>query len=95
MRLTIFAFALLGAALPATASAETSPVQRFTHDGVTYTYSVTGTPQQTLVKGMSDAGPFELTLRNGKVRGTFDGRAVSFKTSDVQPVVGIVEVALR
>lgn len=95
MRNMIFTLALLGAALPAAASAESIPAERFEHDGVTYHYTVTTTASGQRIRGTADTGSFELQVRKDKVSGTFNGIPVSFKLSDVKPVEGIVEIALR
>ncbi len=95
MRMTVFALAMIATALPAAASADTAPAERFSHEGVQYSYSVTETSYGQLIKGEAGSRPFALKVGKARVVGTFDGQPVSFKRSDVQPVVGIVEVALR
>lgn len=96
MRKTVFALAMLAAGLPAAASADTSsPVERFSHEGVTYSYVVTPTSYGQLIEGTADTRSFALKVRQSKVTGTFNGQPVSFKLSEVPAVVGIVEVALR
>lgn len=96
MRVTVFALAMLGSGLPAAASADTSAaVGRFSHEGVTYSYSVTPKPYGQLVEGKADSRPFALQVRQGKVTGTFAGRQVSFRRSEVRPLVDVAEIALR
>ncbi len=95
MRLTVFTLAMIAAAVPAAASADTAVAERFSHEGVEYSYSVTETSYGQLIKGKADSLPFALQVRKARVIGTFNGQPVSFKRSEVQPVVGIVEVALR
>lgn len=95
MRMTVFALAMVAAGLPAAASADTTATEQFRYEGVAYSYSVTETAYGQLVEGKADSRPFALQVRKAKVVGTVNGRPVSFNRSEVQPMVGIVEVALR
>lgn len=57
----------------------------FTHDGVTYKYTVKQISEtKRLITGYATPGaPFSLTVSDGKVSGTANGMPISFKVSDV------------
>lgn len=78
MTRTLFtaAAAVLAFATPALAAEEHS----FTHEGVTYQYSVTPTESARILEGKaSTGGTFRLVVKNGWVSGRVDGARVSFR----------------
>jgi hypothetical protein len=82
MRLLVLAAALTAA--PALAGEPAS----FAHDGHSYSYTITESSSGRVLSGTRDDGvSFRYVIRGGRVRGTHDGRAVSFALSEVRPVV--------
>lgn len=95
MRKFFMSAAIAFAAFPAVASAEAGQVGQFRHEGVAYSYRVTEAGEKQLIKGTANNQPFTLQVKDNRVAGIIGGRLVSFKLSEVQPVVGIVEIASR
>ncbi|MGL5839454.1 MAG: hypothetical protein ACRCY3_13225 [Sphingorhabdus sp.] len=76
---------LAAAFLTAIASAaQAGEYRTFTQDGVTYSYRVIDKGDRQVIVGKStqlgQTSKFTLRIKNGKVRGDFDGRALAFKT---------------
>lgn len=74
--------------------------ETFTHDGVTYVYSVEQRGNMRLITGrdVTNNRPFALSVKNGWVAGDVDGNSVSFSTREVKstkPQVTVTEVAAR
>jgi len=68
------------------ALAESTPVQSFERDGMTYIYKVATSGARTIVSGRSSDGKrFALTIVNGKVSGTSGGMPVSFRVAEAHP----------
>jgi hypothetical protein len=69
------AAAVLAFAAPAAVASERS----FTHEGVTYTYTVTNKDGLQILEGRADDGAkFRLAVKNGWVDGYVNGARVSF-----------------
>ena len=86
----LLALAPLSLAAPARADdASTS----FTHNGITYTYSITERGSTTVLRGVAVRGsvetPFTLRVRGSQVRGLVGASEVSFPLSEVQPRVSL------
>ncbi len=94
MNKMIFSAALLSlaAASPAFAKPEQT---KFTHDGVSYTYSVTSLNADTrIIEGYATPGnAFRLVVSNGRVVGKANGIPVSFNVDS--KVAKTVKVASR
>jgi hypothetical protein len=93
--LKTLALTLAIATLATPALAET-----FTHEGVTYEYTVEqkGNIRVITGKDTSSGRPFELTVRSGWVDGHVDGTPVSFSKREVvrlRPTVVSAEIAAR
>jgi hypothetical protein len=82
----LFAASALSLTLAAPALADD---RQFTHEGVTFTYSTEKTSHgQILVGKSSQGGRFKLQVKDGWVRGHFDGTPVSFPAPKAEkPVV--------
>jgi len=94
MRKIAFSLALAATAVsaPALASTESSS---FKHEGVEYSYAVKNVGSKKIVTGTSSNGePFRLMITDTRVRGTYNGRPVSFSRENVEPL-GSVVVAQR
>ena len=94
-RFSLAALTLGAALVPAAASA--APAQTvFEHAGERYVYTTKETNGRTLIRGYTENGyaPFELVVRNGRVSGTVDGRAVSFRVSEAKAAAA-AQVAAR
>ena len=79
--------------LASTAALAEAPVTRsFERDGVTYEYTATQKDGVTILRGTADGrAPFKLVVANKKVRGTVDGKYVSFP----RPVTDTMVIAAR
>jgi hypothetical protein len=79
MTKTLFASLLLVLATPAIA-ADAPAEKSFTRDGVTYVYTTRADGDLTIIEGrnVTTGETFALSVRNGQVDGTYDGRKVSF-----------------
>ena len=79
--------------LASTAALAEAPVTRsFERDGVTYEYTATQKGGVTILRGTADGrAPFKLVVANKKVRGTVDGKYVSF----ARPATGTTAIAAR
>jgi hypothetical protein len=93
--LKTLALTLALATVAAPALAET-----FTHEGVTYEYTVAQKGNVRIITGKDTISgrPFELTVRNGWVDGHVDGAPVSFSKREVvrlRPTVVSTEIAAR
>ena len=73
-------------AVNAPAHAEDTAKQKFTHEGYTYVYDVKDTKSGKVISGLRypDAVAFNLAVKNGRVLGTSDGRAVAFKVEEAR-----------
>lgn len=78
------------------AAAETT-ARTFEHDGVRYSYTTTTMGDTRILRGVVEKSgkPFHLEVVNGRVRGTVDGRPVSFTLRDVKPLKDSREIASR
>jgi len=77
---TKFLFAAAAAALTFTASAAIAGDRSFTHEGVTYTYTVTSKNKAQVLEGKtSDGGEFRLSVQNGWVDGYVNDSRVTFR----------------
>lgn len=78
------ALAALSACFITPALAEEAGKQRFTHEGYTYVYEVKDTKTGQIISGRRypDAVAFNLSVRDGKVRGTSAGSAVAFDVKE-------------
>jgi hypothetical protein len=77
---TKFLFTAAAAVLTFTAPAAFAGDRTFTHEGVTYTYSVTSADKAQVLEGKtSDGGDFRLTVKNGWVDGYVNNTRVSFR----------------
>lgn len=87
--MTKFLFAAAAAALTFVAPAAIAGDRTFTHEGVTYTYSVTNTDKVQVLEGKtSDGGEFRLSVKNGWVDGYVNSTRVSFRApKDKAPAV--------
>jgi hypothetical protein len=66
--------------------------EQFTHDGVTYNYSVTPVGAHRLITGKTPNGDrFRLLVKNGRVTGNVAGRPVAFRTREVKPLVQLAQ----
>ncbi len=67
--------------LAATAALAEKPVTRsFERDGVTYEYTATEVDGKTILRGTADGSyAFKLVVTGSRVRGTVDGKFVSFR----------------
>lgn len=75
-----FLFAAAAAALTFTAPAAIAGERSFTHEGVTYTYSITTKDKvQVLAGRTSKGGEFRLNVKNGWVEGYVNDTRVSFR----------------
>ena len=84
IRTFIAAFALVSFALPALASEKPEPIA-FSSDGVDYLYTVmTKNNGDRILKGTADRAKFRLVVGKRNVRGTVDGRPVSFSLAEVR-----------
>lgn len=78
--MTKLLFAAAAAALTFTAPAAIAGERTFTHEGVTYTYSVTNKDKTQILEGTADdGGKFRLSVRNGWVDGYVNSTRVSFR----------------
>ena len=78
--MTKFLFAAAAAALTFTAPAAIAGDRTFTHEGVTYTYSVTSKDKAQVLEGKtSEGGAFRLSVKNGWVDGYVNDSRVSFR----------------
>ncbi|MCJ8159199.1 hypothetical protein [Sphingomonas sp. LaA6.9] len=95
MLLTISATvaALAGTSAIAASSTETT----FEHDGYTYIYKSEVNDGRKVISGRRFPGnvPFRLVVNNGRVRGTTDGRPVSFKLSEIESLNAGEQIAAR
>ncbi|WP_109806515.1 hypothetical protein [Sphingosinithalassobacter portus] len=91
------AFALGLAATPA--AAKDPEVRQFSHEGISYTYSVDETDHGTVYRGSTSRGSrFRLVVAHGRVRGKFNGHQVNFPVADSQALgveMGEAVVAAR
>jgi hypothetical protein len=80
-----YAVALLSIFAAPAAIAKDAPTT-FTHQGVTYKYTVTevGETKKIITGYASPGAPFSLVVSKGKVTGTANGMPISFKVSDVK-----------
>jgi hypothetical protein len=71
--------------------------QAFVHDGVTYTYTVEQKANSRVLRGIAGKSgePFVLYVSDRKITGTVNGHYVSFKPSEVKPLVPNTQVASR
>lgn len=61
------------------AQAETATTDKFERDGVVYEYTSTEINGKTILRGTADGrSRFKLVVSNNRVRGTVDGKYVSF-----------------
>jgi hypothetical protein len=67
--------------LAATAAFAEKPATRsFERDGVNYEYTTTEVDGKTILRGTADGHlPFKLVVTGSRVRGTVDGKFVSFR----------------
>lgn len=66
-------------ALASTAAlAENSGSRTFERDGVVYEYTATEKDGKTILRGTADGRSFKLIVANNRVRGTMDGKFISF-----------------
>ncbi len=80
-----FLFAASAAVLTFTAPAALATDRSFTHEGVTYTYSVTTKDKAQVLEGRTNKGSeFRLNVRNGWVDGYVDDTRVSFRAPKVK-----------
>lgn len=88
----IAAIALI--AIPAAAHAEQSEPITFSHDGVTYTYTVEQVGEKKVLRGHAGTSrePFVLNVGKSWVNGSTNGRDVSFSLKSVKRIKGIVAV---
>ncbi|NYT41877.1 hypothetical protein HZY97_13990 [Sphingomonas sp. R-74633] len=78
--MTKFLFAAAAAVLTFTAPAAFAGDRTFTHEGVTYTYSVTTKDNAQVLEGKtSEGGDFRLSVKNGWVDGYVNDSRVSFR----------------
>lgn len=78
--MTKFLFAAAAATLTFAAPAAFAGDRTFTHEGVTYTYSVTSKDKAQVLEGTtSQGGEFRLSVRNGWVDGYVNNSRVSFR----------------
>lgn len=72
-------------AVPAIAQAEDTGA-KFTHEGVTYTYTTQVANGERVIKGTAFGGkaPFELHVRGRYVTGTFNHQAVEFTQAEAR-----------
>ncbi len=65
--------------LASTAALAEKPASRtFERDGVVYKYTATEKDGKTILRGKADGRSFKLIVANNRVRGTVDGKLVSF-----------------
>ena len=86
--------ALLALSLTSAGYAKEQP-KKFTHQGVTYSYTVTDTADnRRVIQGYASPGtPFRLVVSRGRVSGTANGAPVEFKMKDVQLISASAETA--
>jgi hypothetical protein len=77
-------FTIAAVAVTLTASAASAEPKRFVADGITFEYdSATQAGGATVLTGRTTGGDrFRLVVRNGQVRGTANGRPVSFSVAE-------------
>ncbi len=96
----LFATAALALGLFVSGPVIANPVEKLTHEGVRYEYSVSEKGATRVIKGYDFTNHRAFTLRVGKnrVEGEIDGQPVSFALRDVKPITSIAkpaEVAAR
>lgn len=71
--------------LATTAAFAEKPVTRsFERNGVSYEYTATEVDGQTILRGTADGrAPFKLVVAGSRVRGTVDGKYVSFRNPNM------------
>jgi hypothetical protein len=75
-----FFFAAAAAALTFAAPTAIASERSFTHEGVTYTYSITTRDKAQILEGRtSKGGEFRLNVKNGWVEGYVNDTRVSFR----------------
>jgi hypothetical protein len=76
--------AIVAAAAPA--SAEETGKQRFTHEGYTYVYEVKDTKSGQVISGLRfpDSVAFNLSVKDGKVKGVSGGKNVAFSVQEAR-----------
>lgn len=78
--MTKFLFAAAATVLTFAAPAAIAGDRTFTHEGVTYTYSVTSKDNAQVLEGKtSQGGEFRLSVKNGWVDGYVNDSRVSFR----------------
>ncbi len=83
--MTKFLFAAAAAALTFTAPAAIAGERSFTHEGVTYTYSVVSKDKGQVLEGRTNkGGDFRLNVKNGWVDGYVNDTRVSFRAPKVK-----------
>ena len=80
-----FSVALLAFSLASPGHAK-EQLTSFTHDGVTYSYTVSNISDSSrVIEGYASPGsPFRLVVSKGRVSGTVNGTPVAFKVKDVK-----------
>ncbi len=78
--MTKFLFTAAAAVLTFAAPSAFAGDRTFTHEGVTYTYSVSSKDKAQVLEGKtSEGGDFRLTVKNGWVDGYVNDTRVSFR----------------
>jgi hypothetical protein len=85
------------ATVSAVAIAAPAETMSFVHDGETYNYSVEKKANSRVIRGTvgKPGKPFVLYVTDKKVRGTVDGRYVSFARSEVKSFGDDIPIASR
>jgi hypothetical protein len=73
---------------PAITYAQDTATQRFEHEGITYSYTVTKVGDTRVISGVEErtGKPFTLRVGTHRVRGTVGTQQVSFALRDVEPL---------
>jgi hypothetical protein len=72
-------------------AATAAPTESFTHEGVTYAYSVRDKGKMRIIEGFDQTNrrSFRFRVSDRWVDGTVDGNPVSFPLSEVKPVTAL------
>lgn len=85
----------LAVASPALAKPE-AKTSTFTHEGVTYTYSISKAGRSTIYEGFARPGQkFRFVKRGDQVTGVANGISVSFRMHEVMKQTGTLTLASR
>jgi hypothetical protein len=88
MRIVNYVLAASAMLLAGATVVEAKEYRTFKQDGVTYTYRIIERGDKKVIVGKSEllgqTSKFSLTVKNGKVRGDFDGRNIAFFANEAR-----------